>query len=514
KEYKIKHCTIYKGDATSEPRYRSELSKQLIDQLGTGPYSDHETARKAISIAYNYYCDKFIELCQDEKSVRFYQFVLSQHEQSIEVALFAKVDHYPDGIDKKYVAVYRRVLKWILEQACDINLSNNETADTAFKKRALSKLNELWFVGDMIFSCAYFYAEQDMVEDVAEVVFDSKGQYVFQHKHHYNFVIDKIQESYGAHSFKHVVDETAVEDLKVSIEKCFGVKYEFLTTVLAEIHRINKPKGGQYVGFGWESLPMSVKSMFGGNADQARILFKGLTLNKNNKLKLHDLACRPNTMYRYMYRPITIWNIEGEDFAVIGKNAFTESIIQLSTNCIPWGKAPDEWIANRCFKDYVHSKEDEHDKWLDNEVERRLKEEGLRYFRNITQITGQNGRISLNQKDVGEIDFIIINHPQKTVHVVDCKHLQGRYDMMTQKNDFSNFTKSKGYNDQIQRKLNFVAQSLTDFDYHNRSEFGNTEQSILTYKLEGIFIINTPTFYMFNSDFRIYTVDVFVNVIA
>ena len=215
-----------------------------------------------------------------------------------------------------------------------------------------------------------------------------------------------------------------------------------------------------------------------------------------------------------MYRPITIWNIEGSDFAVIGTNAFTESIIQLATNCIPWGKAPDEWIANSCFKDYVHSKEDEHDKWLDDEVENRLKNEGLAYHRNFTQIDGIKGKVSLNQKDVGEIDFIIMNHPQKTVHVVDCKHLQGRYDMMTQKNDFSNFTKSKGYNEQIQRKVDFVNRNLADFDHHNRKVYGASEPSIISYKIEGFFIINTPTFYMFNSDFRIYTVDVFVDVIA
>lgn len=513
-EFKIKHLTIFKGDASPEIKYRPELSKLLLDNLGTGPYTDHDIARKAVTLSFNFFCDKFLELCHSETSVRFYQLVLSQHEQAIELALFGNKSHYPEGITEEYIAVYRRILKWILEQACDINLHNDEKHDDKFLDRAKGKLNELVFLGDMIFYDANMYAEQDMIEDVVEVKFDKQNQYVFSHKHHYDFIIEKIQESQGIHSFKHVVDETAIEDLKTAIENCFGLKYEFLTTVITEIHKINASKGGQYCGFGWESLPLSVQSMFGANADQARILFKGLTLDRTNKLKLHDLACRPQTMYRYLYRPITIWNIGGEDFAIIGINGFKESIIQLSTNAIPWGKAPDEWISNKCFKEYVHSKEDEHDKWLDNEVEKKLREIKFPFHRNVTNIVTENGNLSLLVKDVGEIDFIIISHESKKIYVADSKHLQGRYDMMTQKNDFSNFTKDKGYNKQIANKIKWVSENLPHLDFHNKSIYGQLEPSISAYKIEGIFIINTPTFYMYNSDYRIYTVDVFAQIIT
>lgn len=515
KEFKIKHLTVFKGDASPEKKYRPELSKLLMENLGDGPYSDHDTARKAITFSFNYFCDKFLELCHSENSVRFYQLVFSQHEQAIEIAFFAKKEHYPKGITEEYIAIYRRILKWILEQACDINLHNQETHDQSFIDRAKRKLNELVFLGDMIFSNANLYAEQDIIEDVVEVKFDKQDLYVFSHKHHYDFIIQKIQKSNGIHSIKHVVDELAIEDLKVAIEKCFRIKYEYLTTVIAEIHKINESKGGQYCGFGWESLPLSVESMFGGNPTQARILFKGLTLDKSNKLKLNDLACRPQTMFRYLYRPISIWNIEGEDFAVVGKNGFTESIIQLATNAIPWGKAPDEWIAIKCFKEYVHSKEDEHDKWLDDEVENKLKENALPFHRNITNINSEKGKLSLLVKDVGEIDFVIINHETKKIYIADCKHLQGRYDMMTQKNDFSNFTKEKGsYNTQITNKIKWAKENLLNLDFHNKSMYGKDSSSIVDYAIEGIFIINTPTFYMYNSDFRIYTVDVFAEIIT
>ncbi|MEM7550771.1 MAG: hypothetical protein AAF363_13900 [Bacteroidota bacterium] len=513
KKHSIKHLSIYKGTKEPEEKFRKELSYQLIEKFGEGPYIEQDRVREAITYSFTYFCNEFVKICQNEASVRFYQFILSQHEQAIEAAFFANDRDYPEGINSEYVAIYRRILKWILEQACDIALHNNEKSDAEFLNRATNKLNELVFLGDMIFACANVYAEQDMIEDVAEIIFEN-GLFVIKHKHHYDYVIQDIQQSYGAHSFKHVVEEKGIENFQQAIEECFGLKYTFLTTVIQEIHNLNKDKGGQYCGFGWESLPLSVNSMFRADADQARILFKGLTLDRDNKLSLKDLACKPHTMFRYLYRPILIWNIEGADFAVVAMNGFSESIIQLTTNAIPWGKAPEEWLANDCFKDYVHSKEDEHDKWLDDDVEQRLKNGKLHFFRNVTSIKVERGVISLNKKDVGEIDFIIIEHDRKKIFVADCKHLQGRYDMITQKNDFSNFTNGKKpYNKQIENKIKWARENNENLNYHYEQEYGSNYPNITDYEIEGIFIINTPTFYMFNSEFRIYTVDVFVDVL-
>jgi len=514
KEFKVKHLTILKADYKYENKYRPRLSELIIKKFGRGPYDNQETVREILVFSYKFFCDEFTKTCHKENSVRFYQYILSQHEQSIEIAFFAQPKDLPQGLTLDYIAIYRRILKWILEQACDIPLKDGEKITSHFKDRAEETLNELYFLGDMIFLCATMYAEQDMIEDVADISFDNKNHYIFHHKHHYDLVIQKIRDGYGVHSFKHVVDATAVEDLKVAIQNCFGLKYDYLTTVVNEIHKTNKDKGGQYCGVGWESFPMSVNSMFGADSNQARVLFKGLTIDKSNKLELNDLACRPHTLKRYLYRPILIWKIDGIDYAFVGSNSFRESIIQLTTNAIPWGKAPDEWLQNKCFETYVHSKEDQHDTWLDNEVESRLIREGLHYHRNVTQLKNKKGNISLNMPGVGQIDFIIIDHTFKQIYVVDCKHLQGKYDMISQKNDFSNFCQGDScYNKQIERKLDFITKNKTILEFHNKDKYGILEPDITDYSISGIFIINTPTFYMFNSDFRIYTVDVFIDLI-
>jgi len=514
KEYKINHLMIYKYDYQFEEKYRSELSKQLIGKFGIGPYSSHEKVREVIAYCYNFFCDRFIEICSKEKSLSFYQFILSQHEQAIEVALFAKDRDYPSGIDRDYIAVYRRILKWILEEACNIKLNNQENNKKSFVVRAQNVLNELCYIGDMIFSCANIYSEQDMIEDVAEIIFGSDNKYIITHKHHYDIIIEAIHKQLNAKSFKHIVDEDAINDLKGAIVNCFGISYDQFSSVIAGIHDANKNKGGQYCPFGWNSLLLSIQAMYGVNISEAEVFYKGLTLDKANKIKLHDLVCKPLTMNRYIYRPITVWNIDGEDYAIVGKNAFTEGIIQIATNCIPWGKAPQEWTTKRLFKDYVHSKEDLHDKWLDDEVENKISQEGLHYHRNVTYLNSNSGTVTLNLPNVGEVDFIIIDHQLKKIFVADCKHLQGKYDMIAQKNDFTNFTKPiKGYNTQIRNKLDFISSNIETLNYHNKSKYGQDTPEVTSYSIEGMFIINQPTFYMYNSDYRIYTVDVFIEKI-
>lgn len=126
----------------------------------------------------------------------------------------------------------------------------------------------------------------------------------------------------------------------------------------------------------------------------------------------------------------------------------------------------------------------------------------------------KEGGLSLNIENVGEIDFIVISHEFKKIYVADCKHLQGRYDMMSQKNDFSNFRKKKGYDEQIQRKVGFIEVHLEELNYHNKQIYGKEQPEITGYNVEGIFIINTPTFYMFNSDYRIYIVDDIIDVFS
>jgi hypothetical protein len=238
------------------------------------------------------------------------------------------------------------------------------------------------------------------------------------------------------------------------------------------------------------------------------------TLDKNNKMSLLDLACKPYKLNRYIYKPIIIWNIDGNDYALFGKNAWAETFIQFASNAIPWGKAPEIWLKNKCFKKYVHRKEDDHDKWLDDAVEEKLVNNNVYFDRNVKVINHNSGNTSIDEPGLGEIDFIIASKASKKLFIADCKHLLGRYDIPNQRNDYNAFTSGKKpYNKTLESKIQWFKDNLSLVNQHLQKKYKKPDIDISEYTVEGIFIINTPTFYMYNSVYRIYDINQIENVI-
>ncbi|AXT59279.1 hypothetical protein D1816_02580 [Aquimarina sp. AD10] len=515
--YKVKDkYLIFKGDNSSEKKFRMELSEKILSKFGKPSY-DAEKITEILNFSLEYFIDNFQKICLNETSVRFYQQILRFHEQATEVVYKFSNESISEEIDFKYIAIYRRVLKFILEMGCDVSMHNNEKMDGAFKKRFEEKLNDLLYLGDMIFTCVSFYSEQTMIEDVADISFDKDNLFVFSRRHHYNFIFEHMSKEFGPQLSKAVVDDTdlaGLSDLKKALENCFNIKYGNVGHLIASIHEMNKSKGGDVVGVGWETLPINLTQAYGVEKQVAEQFFRGLTLDRNNKMPLLDLACKPYKLNRYIYKPIIIWNIDGNDYALFGKNAWAETFIQLASNAIPWGKAPETWLKNKCFKKYVHRKEDDHDKWLDDAVEKKMSENDIYYDRNVKVISHNSGKTSIDVKDLGEIDFIIASKETQKLYIADCKHLLGRYDIANQRNDYNAFTGGKKpYNETLKRKVKWFNDNLSLVNQHLQIKYKNPKIDISGYSVEGIFIINTPTFYMYNSVYRIYDINQIENVV-
>ncbi|GAL77106.1 hypothetical protein JCM19275_7 [Nonlabens ulvanivorans] len=516
--YKIKgKYLIFKGEYTSEEKFRKELSQQILLKFGRPNY-DSEKITEILSYCLDYFIKNFQDICLNEKSVRFYQQVFRFHEQATEVVYKFSNESSSSDIDFKYIALYRRILKFILEMGCDVPMHNNEKMDGAFKKRFEEKLNDLLYLGEMIMTCVSFYSEQTMIEDVADISFDKDDLFVFSRRHHYNFIFEHMSKEFGGQLSKAVVDDTdlaGLNDLKKALDDCFNIKYENVGHIIASIHEMNKPKGGDVVEVGWETLPINLTQFYGVDKKVSEQFFRGLTLDKNNKMSLLDLACKPYKLNRYIYKPIIVWNIDGNDYALFGKNAWAETFIQFASNAIPWGgKAPEIWLKNKCFKKYVHRKEDDHDKWLDDAVEEKLLNNNVYFDRNVKVINHNTGNTSIDEPGLGEIDFIIASKASKKLFIADCKHLLGRYDIPNQRNDYNAFTSGKKpYNKTLESKIQWFKDNLSLVNQHLQKKYKKPDIDISEYTVEGIFIINTPTFYMYNSVYRIYDINQIENVI-
>lgn len=508
---------VYKGRKIAEAKYRKELSAQLIDKFGRDPY-DQKVITEIITFCLTYYISKFETICKAEKSYTFYKNIFWFHEQVTEATHKNLVDDtLPKEISGNYIASYRRILKFIIEIGCEIEMISGEEIDDNYRKRSELILDDLLFLGEMIMICVDLYAEQRMIEDVAEITFDKNSLYTFSRRHHYEFIFSHISKEFGSKITKHIVDPNGFEDFEKALESCLGIKYKDVSHLLASIQQELKLEHGDAVAVGWETFILNMNGLFGVSKEIAEQFFGGLRLNLDNKMSLLDLACKPYNLNRFIYRPIVMWKVDGKEFGVFGSNSWTEAIVQLTTNAIAWGKAPKEWMLNECFKTYVHRKEDEHDKWLDDAVEEKLNLVSLTYDRNVKRINTKKTTYNIDVEGLGEIDFIIIAPTINKIFISDCKHLLGRYDIVNQKNDFNAFAvgskKTKSYNQTLSNKLEWFNTNIKQLEEHFQIKYANPQLSFDNYKIEGIFIVNSPTFYMYNSDYRIYTIDQITEVL-
>jgi len=63
-------------------------------------------------------------------------------------------------------------------------------------------------------------------------------------------------------------------------------------------------------------------------------------------------------------------------------------------------------------------------------------------------------------------------------------------------------------------KTKWLTENKSILEEHLKLKFNKPQLSLFDYTIEGIFFINTPTFYMYNSDLRIYTFGQVIDVIT
>ena len=500
-----------------EWKYRQELSALMIEKFGRGPFNDQDISRQIVSFILDHYIYKFKEICSKEKSIQFYQYVLELHESATELTMldsFERItqnisDTISKSIGESYLGKYRRILKFILETGCDVDMVSEEVTFHAFRQRIEPKLYDLLFLGEMILTCVESYAEHTMIDDSIEITFKD-DLYIINRKHSYNAVFEHIVSDYGTRLTKHVTDCDGVEKFDKILKEAFNLSLEDIGHVVGIIHEELEAMDGEYTGVGWETLPINLHLFFDVPIKIAEQFFRGFRLDKLNKMDLLSLACKPYKLNRYLYKPILIWNVDGKDFAFFPKNAWQESIIQYITNAIPWGKAPEEWLKNEKFKNYVHKQEDDHDKWLEDSVESKIIEANLFFDRNVTHLTSKKKSTTIDIEGLGEVDFIVVSNQIKKIFILECKHLLGRYDIVNQRNDYNSFVvgsrNKKSYNETMSNKVTWFTNNKLLLQEHFQDKYKNKDFSLLDFQVDGIFVINTPTFYMYNAIYRIYTV--------
>lgn len=507
---------ILKGIKAAEPKFRETLSQLIISKYGQDTYPTN-TVTEILYFCRDYYISEFEKILNNEKSFSFYKEMIWLHEQATNLRHSDHFNNLPKEIDKSYIAEYRRILKMIIEQGCNVDMFNTEKRDQKFYERIHPIINDLLFLGEMLIGVYESIAEQEMIEDATDILFDKNNLYVFRRRHHYEFIFNHIGDKHENDNPQYIIDDNGITDFKKAVLESFGFEYDKLWHTIALLMDHFKLKYGDCFSAEKNGFLRDIENNSGTPLTLIEKFISGLTLTKENKMILSELLKKPHSLNKYLYRPFLLWTINQKKYYVFGTASLFEAVTSLYLNAIPWGKIPSEWSDIASFIKYKNKKHLEHDIWLDDNVENSIKVTGLIYQRSVKKLITKKKSYSLEIKDLGEIDFLIVSTPLKKIFIAECKHLQGRYDMVNQKEDYDHFTKDgkvKCYISRINLKTKWLTENKGILEEHLQLRFKEPNLSLKDYKVEGIFFINTPTFYMYNSDVRIYTFEQVIDVIT
>lgn len=504
---KIDNKIVISYNFEARDKYWSLLSKFIISKYGKQTFIESKDVEAILLDSFNFLASSFKQITFSEDKFRFYQYVFWLHEQSIEI-YFKTLDGFvlTDISDSEF-AIYRRILKLILEQGCEIDLTWGDKATSQEVLRMDEVVQELLYIGTWLYGFADFYAQQKMIEDCHFIEFDDNEYLVIDWQYHYGKMYNSLLPEVITDYNKAIVDEESIKDLRSKIEECFEVSYDFAGGVIFEVLKQLSPESPNLQTLEPYVLPINLSNAFKIDIERAKIFYSGLTISKLNKLTLEDAILKPHSTKRYMYRPIIVFKIDGIERALIGKEKFAESIYVLSTNAINWNIILDEWLDIKCIKKYIEFKSHKNDKLLENKIEEIIKESGYYYCRNLKSLKQLNKKPNINIDNylAGEIDFIIINNETKTVLVSDSKYNRARYEAVGFRMDYSNFINI--YEPKMHKKVNWVRKNILIVQDHFKIIYKNENISISDYRVEGLFFINTPTFYMFNGAFKAISVN-------
>jgi len=517
---KIDNKIVISFDYVSRNKHWGALSAYLIKKHGKEHFTNQNKVEQILLDGFNFLSQSFKQLISVEKKLTFFLYVHWLHEQSIQIYIKTLEGYKLDLISESEFAMYRRILKLILEQGCDIDLEWDtfpKISNEIFEIE--DKIQELIYLGTWMYAIADNIAFQKMIEECHEISFDEENLLVIDWQYHYGKTYQQLfpmlVEDYKNGTF----DEQAVYELRAKIEECFKIEYDFAAGIIFEIQKHHNPQVPNLQTIEPNVLPLNLISNYGISKDLAETFYSGLTISRTNKLTIEDAILKPHSTKRYIFRPILVYKIGGSDRALVGKEKFAESIMVLSTNAIHWNAIFDEWLSLKCIQSFINKKGNEHDKILEDKIEEIVKCKGFLYCRNIKSFkqTANKNNVNIDNGIAGEIDLIVINPHNKTIYVADAKYNRARYEAVGYRMDYSQFINldkpKNSYETKLNKKADWVSKNLNVLEEHLSIVYNKSSIVLKDYKVEGIFIINTPTFYMFNGQFKAITLKQFADFI-
>ncbi|WP_418121715.1 hypothetical protein ACNFU2_11395 [Chryseobacterium sp. PTM-20240506] len=479
--------------------YWEELSQLVIEKYGNVIIDGFEKVDEFLNDCFLYFTKKIEEIIFDIDNFKFYCYVFRLHEDSLKLMLKERTGELDlfNLIDEYHFAAYRRILKIILEQGCNVDMEWG-TLNERLVVHYDETIQRLFYLGMWLYNLADNIAFHRMLNGAYFISF-AENDIIINWKNNYGALYQHLMSFFSKGYETGIVDDNGVIELKQKLEECYGINYDQAFGITFYIKNLFSANTCQTIEP--HVLPENLKLIFNNLDDSdSKNIYEGLSLSKRNCLSIKETILKPYATERFLYRPFLIYNINNEKRLLTSEDKFSESIYVLSTNAIQWNTLNLEWRENKCLQKYISKKGNEHDKLLEDRIEQYLKSNNILFARNIKSLkTSTNNNVNIDNSVCGEIDFIFIDEIRKEVIVADSKYNKARYEAVGFRQDFTNFVKK--YEPQLQRKIDWINNNISILNQHFIKILNNSNIDFTTYNVKGMFLINTPTFYMFCSSY-------------
>lgn len=483
--------------------YWVELSDYLRKKYTDEDFANKNQTETILKDAFQYLVDKFRNIIHQENHFSFFSYIFKLHEESI-ILYFKTLDGYLiTNIEESEFAKYRRILKLILEEGCDIDMDWGRISPQEIN-RIETVLEHLIYLGTWMYELSEEISYNKMIQDCYTI--DIKdGLFGVNWNYHYGWTYETVKSKLMSGQYESAIyDENAPQELVDKLQEVYGFHVGNFFTLIRDIQRIHNPIDPNAQTLEPYVLPLNLSRIVGKSQALMESFCNGLTINRTNKPSIETAIYKPSDENRYAYRPIIIYNINGVERALIGENKINETFQMLTTNGLHWKGLPNEWLDNQEIKDFMNQKDLEHESLYINKIKELIEDIDCYADYNIEKLLCKNNQNISILKHCGEIDCIIIIPEYRRIIVSDVKYNRARYEAVGWQKDYTNFLKT--YEDKLTKKTEWIRNHRKELQEHFEVKYSLEGISLEEYSVEGCFFINTPTFYMFNGNYKAITI--------
>lgn len=176
-----------------------------------------------------------------------------------------------------------------------------------------------------------------------------------------------------------------------------------------------------------------------------------------SSVNLFNVITKPHlTDHRTRFKPLIQLTIDGKPFLASTKWIIFEAFAEIIKNRLPFHGLPDSWLKNKKVRKFADSINNEVGVKFEKEIAKRIASEfPYKYdVKSIGDTSIEDFPVLENGcptgRNVGQIDFIIINKDKGIIYIADAKYLKSKYITASFFNDKSKFDE---YFKKLQDKL-------------------------------------------------------------